>query len=91
MIISRLSVLAELRVRSENVGATVAIEKFSWKRVKQGISAPSTIILAFIFGFNNVTVQYVVRMSHRLQADNVLRTSRGVAFFTPVCSSLRSL
>lgn len=51
--------LAELRVRSENVGATVAIEKFSWKRVKQGISAPSTIILAFIFGFNNVTVQYV--------------------------------
>ncbi|GHJ84093.1 hypothetical protein NliqN6_0495 [Naganishia liquefaciens] len=51
--------LAELRVRSENVGATVAIEKFSWKRVKQGISAPSTIILAFIFGFNNVTVQGV--------------------------------
>lgn len=54
------SVLAEVRVRSENVGATVAIEKFSWKRVKQGISAPSTIILAFIFGFNNVTVQCVL-------------------------------
>lgn len=58
--IVRLIVLAEVRVRSENVGATVAIEKFSWKRVKQGISAPSTIILAFIFGFNNVTVQCVL-------------------------------
>ncbi|KAI5453557.1 hypothetical protein NCC49_005383 [Naganishia albida] len=51
--------LAEVRVRSENVGATVAIEGFSWKRVRQGLRAPSTILLAFIFGFNNVTVQGV--------------------------------
>ncbi|KAJ9103636.1 hypothetical protein QFC19_004211 [Naganishia cerealis] len=52
--------LAELRVRNENVGAPVAIEKLNWKGVKAGILAPSTIVLAFIFGFNNVTVQYIV-------------------------------
>lgn len=57
---SPTSVLAELRVRNENLGAPVAIEKLNWRGVKQGVLAPSTIILAFIFGFNNVTVQYVI-------------------------------
>lgn len=51
--------LAELRVRNENLGAPVAIEKLNWRGIKQGVLAPSTIILAFIFGFNNVTVQGV--------------------------------
>jgi hypothetical protein len=62
-----MSVLAELRVRNENLGAPVAIEKLNWRGIKQGVLAPSTIILAFIFGFNNVTVQCVI-FSHDKQS-----------------------
>jgi hypothetical protein len=49
--------LAAARVKSENVGQTVVLDKLSWKALKQGILVPSTMAIALIFCLNNITVQ----------------------------------
>ncbi|TNY19435.1 putative MFS transporter [Rhodotorula diobovata] len=51
--------LAEVRIKSENVGQSQAIDTLRKKAVLQGIFAPSTLVVAVIFMFNNITVQGV--------------------------------
>ncbi|KAG6996011.1 putative transporter [Fusarium oxysporum f. sp. conglutinans] len=49
--------LAIARIKSERVGATEVLEKFSWKLARRGISSPVTIGTSTIFLFTNITVQ----------------------------------
>ncbi|TNY19420.1 putative MFS transporter [Rhodotorula diobovata] len=51
--------LAEARIKAENPGQTSTVDKLRKKAVLQGIFAPSTLVAAFIFLFNNITVQGV--------------------------------
>ncbi len=52
-----LTALASARVKSENAGQTVVVDKLSGKALKQGILVPSTLAIALIFLLNNITVQ----------------------------------
>ncbi|KAH6954610.1 major facilitator superfamily domain-containing protein [Fusarium avenaceum] len=49
--------LAIARIKSERVGVTEVLEKFSWKLARRGISSPVTIGTSTIFLFTNITVQ----------------------------------
>ncbi|KPV77704.1 uncharacterized protein RHOBADRAFT_11949, partial [Rhodotorula graminis WP1] len=51
--------LAEVRIKSENVGQAQAVDKLRTRAVLQGIFAPSTLVVAVVFLFNNITVQGV--------------------------------
>ncbi|GAA5848303.1 hypothetical protein JCM9279_001004 [Rhodotorula babjevae] len=51
--------LAEVRIKSENVGQSQAVDKLRKSAVLQGIFAPSTLVVAVVFLFNNITVQGV--------------------------------
>ncbi|KAJ9127761.1 hypothetical protein QFC24_000044 [Naganishia onofrii] len=49
--------LANARIKREQVGATVVLDKLHSRAVKQGIFAPTTLAIGFIFLVNNITVQ----------------------------------
>ncbi|KAF2807074.1 MFS general substrate transporter [Mytilinidion resinicola] len=49
--------LAIARVKSERVGTTEVLDKFSKKKILRGILSPVTIGTAFIFLLDNITVQ----------------------------------
>ena len=49
--------LAIARVKSERVGQTVVLDGIDTKKVLRGIFSPVTLLTAFIFLLNNVTVQ----------------------------------
>ncbi|RBR15665.1 uncharacterized protein FIESC28_07306 [Fusarium coffeatum] len=49
--------LAIARIKSERVGVTEVLEKFSWKLARRGIFSPVTLGTAVIFLFTNITVQ----------------------------------
>jgi MFS family permease len=49
--------LAIARIKSERVGVTEVLEKFSWKLARRGICSPVTIGTSAIFLFTNITVQ----------------------------------
>ncbi|GAA5890593.1 hypothetical protein JCM8208_004926 [Rhodotorula glutinis] len=51
--------LAEVRIKSENAGQAQAVDKLRRSAVLQGIFAPSTLVVAVVFLFNNITVQGV--------------------------------
>ncbi|RGP62556.1 hypothetical protein FSPOR_9135 [Fusarium sporotrichioides] len=49
--------LAIARIKSERVGVTEVLEKFSWKLARRGICSPVTLGTSIIFLFTNITVQ----------------------------------
>jgi hypothetical protein len=49
--------LANARLKREHVGATVVLDRLNSRAVKQGIFAPTTLAIGFIFLVNNITVQ----------------------------------
>jgi MFS family permease len=49
--------LANARLKREQVGATVVLDRMNSRAVKQGIFAPTTLAVGFIFLVNNITVQ----------------------------------
>jgi len=49
--------LAIARVKSENVGTTEVLDRVSRKKTLRGILNPVTLVTAFIFLLNNITVQ----------------------------------
>ena len=49
--------LANARLKREQVGATVVLDKLNSRAVKQGIFAPTTLAIGFMFLLNNITVQ----------------------------------
>ncbi|KAI5476423.1 MFS transporter [Pseudohyphozyma bogoriensis] len=49
--------LAAARIKSENVGSTVVVDKMSNKAVLDGMFSPTTIVTALIFMLDNITVQ----------------------------------
>ncbi|TQS31858.1 hypothetical protein Golomagni_07848, partial [Golovinomyces magnicellulatus] len=49
--------LAISRVKSERVGTTVVLDKMDKTKLRRGIFNPITLVTAFIFLLNNVTVQ----------------------------------
>lgn len=49
--------LAIARVKSENVGSTEVLDKMDKTKVMRGIFNPNTIVISFMFLFNNITVQ----------------------------------
>ncbi|EMS24265.1 hypothetical protein NBRC10512_000898 [Rhodotorula toruloides] len=51
--------LAEARIKIDNVGSTVVVDKIHWKAVWAGILNPVTIASSIIFLFDNTVVQGV--------------------------------
>lgn len=49
--------LANARIKSEQAGVTVVLDKVNKRSIFQGILAPSTLPIAFVFLLNNITVQ----------------------------------
>jgi MFS family permease len=49
--------LAVARIKREQVGATVVLDKLNTRAIKQGIFAPTTLTIGMIFLLNNITVQ----------------------------------
>ncbi|KAJ9106061.1 hypothetical protein QFC20_004123 [Naganishia adeliensis] len=49
--------LAVARIKREQVGATVVLDKLNTRAIKQGILAPTTLTIGMIFLLNNITVQ----------------------------------
>jgi hypothetical protein len=45
------------RVKTENVGTTVVLDKMDTTKVLRGIISPNTLTTSFMFMLNNVTVQ----------------------------------
>lgn len=54
---SSLLAMANARVKSENVGATVVLDKFSSKVFMSGIFNTTTLTIGLIFLLDNITVQ----------------------------------
>jgi MFS family permease len=48
--------LAIARIKREQIGATVVLDKMSAKRVLQGIAAPPTLVISLIYLLVNITV-----------------------------------
>lgn len=51
--------LAASRIKAEQVGAVVVLDKMNARSIKQGIFAPTTLVIGLIFLLNNITVQGV--------------------------------
>ncbi|KAJ9093192.1 hypothetical protein QFC21_006509 [Naganishia friedmannii] len=51
--------LAASRIKAEHVGAVVVLDKMNARSIKQGIFAPTTLVIGLIFLLNNITVQGV--------------------------------
>lgn len=51
--------LAASRIKAEHVGSTTVLDKMNGRAIKQGIFAPTTLVIGFIFLLNNITVQGV--------------------------------
>lgn len=51
--------LAASRIKAEHAGSTTVLDKMSGRAIKQGILAPTTLVIGVIFLLNNITVQGV--------------------------------
>lgn len=51
--------LAASRIKAEHVGSTTVLDKMSGRAIKQGIFAPTTLVIGLIFLLDNITVQGV--------------------------------
>ncbi|KAI5449863.1 hypothetical protein NCC49_003979 [Naganishia albida] len=51
--------LAASRIKAEHVGSTAVLDKMNTRAIKQGIFAPTTLVIGLIFLLNNITVQGV--------------------------------
>jgi hypothetical protein len=51
--------LAASRIKAEHVGSTTVLDKMNGRAIKQGIFAPTTLVIGLIFLLNNITVQGV--------------------------------
>ncbi|KAK4698379.1 hypothetical protein P7C70_g7898, partial [Phenoliferia sp. Uapishka_3] len=49
--------LATARIKGENLGSTVVVDKMSGKAVMDGAFSPTTLMIALIFLLDNITVQ----------------------------------
>ncbi|KAJ5827622.1 hypothetical protein N7447_004385 [Penicillium robsamsonii] len=49
--------LAVARVKSERVATTELLDKFDTTKMMRGIFSPTTIVMAFIYMLNNITIQ----------------------------------
>ncbi|GHJ89070.1 hypothetical protein NliqN6_5472 [Naganishia liquefaciens] len=51
--------LASTRIKAEHAGSTTVLDKMNTRAIKQGILAPTTLVIGLIFLLNNITVQGV--------------------------------
>jgi hypothetical protein len=50
-------VLADNRIKREQIGSTVVVEKLNKRGIMQGLKNPVVIAIAFTFLLNNISVQ----------------------------------